>query len=131
MERKAVWGSGDDSAGFHAGFANHVPYEFKVDRVARIWEFRPFRLEKFQAPAGVHNEIDFASAVTPEEEAAQAPGATLAIPQLGKDERLPYCACRGRLPKIFLGPNVQKSAKQPCIRKYVQNRRCNRIFCII
>lgn len=92
-------------------------YEFQIDRVGEVREFRPLRFEEFQAPAArIHNEINFAGSIPPEVETARASGAAFATPKLREDERLPDGACCRRLPKSFLEADIQQSAEQAGIR---------------
>ena len=43
------------------------------------------------------------------------PVAAFSIPKLGEDKRLPNCPYRRRLPKIFLGLNIQQRAEQATV----------------
>jgi hypothetical protein len=65
-EEKAVRSAGDNSTGGHASFADQVANEVQIDRVAEIWQIRPFRLEEFQAPTSINYEIHFARSIPPE-----------------------------------------------------------------
>ena len=94
--------------GSHSRFTSDEASEC---RKLGTWQFRPLRFKQFQAPTRIHHKVHFAGAVAPEEEAASEPSAAFPITKLGKKGRLPDCAYRWRLPKRFLGPNIQQSAK--------------------
>jgi hypothetical protein len=73
-------------------------YEFQIDRLAEVWDFRPFCLEEFQAPTGINYEIHFARSIPPEklslfrDRSCYAPGEGISARQTRTDRAMQQLA---------------------------------------
>src|SRR5206468_11497578 len=83
-----------------------------------------FRFIDFEAAAGIDDEVDFARAIAPEEQAAASSGAALAMAQLSKNESFPNGSGRRRRPQFSLGTDIQERAEKSRIT-YVKFRTLN------